>query len=55
MDSPGYESGTYRREVDALRPVGTNLKVRGHKQKLALTKYFLNPKGNCLVLLTQYF
>ena len=45
-DYPVHESGTYGslREVNALRPVGTNLKVRGHEQKLALTKYFLKSK-----------
>ena len=31
--------------MNALRPVGTNLKVRGREKKLALTKYFLKPKG----------
>ena len=45
MDYPGYQSETYWREVNALRLVGTNLKVRGCEKKLALTKYFLKPKG----------
>ena len=56
-DYPVHESGTYGslREVNALRPVGTNLKVRGHEQKLALTKYFLKSKREFPCVINSVF
>ena len=56
-DYPVHESGTYGslREVNALRPVGTNLKVRGHEQKLALTKYFLKSEREFPCVINSVF
>ena len=51
-----HDSSSYSIDsIHTARPVGTNLKVRGHEKKLALTTYLLKSKGELPCVINSVF